>query len=57
MLTFGLYCATFLLGANVLGSLHALVFKDDRFEHRLASLTILVLQVFAMIYLFSQIFG
>lgn len=55
MLTFGLFVATFLILANVLGMIHTLVAEDKRMENRLASLTILVLQVFALIYLFNQI--
>ena len=57
MLTFGLYCATFLLCTNALGMIYSLVFTDKEVSHKLAALTVLVLQVFALIYLFNQIFG
>lgn len=55
MLTFGLYVATFLIFTNVLGMVYGLIRADRKMEQRIASLLILVLQVFALIYLFNQI--
>ena len=57
LMTVGLYIATFLLCFSVLGMLHKILFKNCKVEERVAAFIMVILEVFALNYLFNQIFG